>query len=71
MAYIEIPPIIVNILGWVCWMLSSLFLFLSPVGGETAGNAMMSFTGLVCLGIGTIVAVFWINMRYGLVAVKA
>jgi len=71
MAYIEIPPIIVSALGWVAWMLWGSFLFLYNIDGETVSNAMLAAGGIACLFMGTVFALFWINWRYGLVAVKA
>jgi len=71
MAYIEISPIIVSILSWVCWMVWGLFLFLLSVGGERVVHAVMGFAGLFCLLSGATVALFWINGRYNLVGLKA
>lgn len=71
MAYIEIPPIIISIFSWVCWMLLGLLFFLSSVGGQGPSYAVMGFTGLFCLSSGATLALFWINVRYSLVGVKA
>jgi hypothetical protein len=69
-AYIEVPPIVVNILLWVACMLWALFVFLSNVGGDSLGDLLMAFTGLAFLAIDTAVALFWINARFNLVTLK-
>jgi len=71
MAYIEIPPTTLGVLGWVAWMLWGSFLFLYNIDGKTLGNDMLAAGGISCLFMGTVFALFWINCRYNFVAVKA
>jgi len=71
MTYIEIPQTMLNVLMWTIWMLWGLFLFLYSVSVEAESDAAVAFTGLSFLFVGKIVALLWINERYGIVAVKA